>query len=61
MNNLHRCTLRYPRSAGEAFRTPEWSTAVHGPYREGGGMSVSTLVAAVFCLWLVLVVWGVFA
>lgn len=56
MNHLHRCTLRYYRHHGEAFKTPEWSTAIHGPYTDHGpGIRPFWLVGGVCLLvWLVL-------
>lgn len=32
MNYLHRCTLRFHRTADEAFRTPRYATAMECVY-----------------------------
>jgi hypothetical protein len=56
-HNLHRAYQRYPRHHGEAFRTPEWSTALHGPYTPSKG--VLRYVVGALCLLAWAFVWRI--
>jgi hypothetical protein len=64
MNYLHRATLRFPRTAAEAFKDETYARAIHGPYTsEGPAQMVSRafwLAGGVFLL-LSLVLFGVMA
>lgn len=57
MNHLHRCTLRYPRTADEAFKTPRYATAFHGPYTSRGLSAWTYVIAA--AAFLAVVFWRV--
>jgi hypothetical protein len=56
-HNLHRCALKFPRTADEAFKTPRYATALHGPYTPSKG--VLRYVVGALCLLAWAFVWRI--